>query len=152
MNNDELKKKIVAVLKPAIKAGNISCNEENACKKCWFPCEIERTSERLADALIAAGIGDTSDLEVKCEVLQRDVDNLTRTMEEGAEELKEAQHRWEVAERALFDIALYCAKEDLDYFSLTTVAVESRAKELYGGWVRQAEKELADERKDHQNI
>lgn len=46
---------------------------------------------KAADALIAAGIGDTSDLEVRCEVLQRDVDNLTRTMEEGAEELKEAQ-------------------------------------------------------------
>lgn len=58
MNSEELKKKIVAVLKPVIKAGNISCNEENACKKCWFPCEIERTAYRLSDALIAAGIGD----------------------------------------------------------------------------------------------
>lgn len=58
MNNDELKKKIVEVLFPVIKSGNISCNEENACKRCWFPCEIERTAGRLADALIAAGIGD----------------------------------------------------------------------------------------------
>lgn len=106
MNNDELKKKIVEVLKPVIRAGNISCNEENACKKCWFPCEIERTAGRLADALIAAGIGDTSDLEVKCEVLQRDVDSLMRTMEEGADELKEAQRRAEVLERALKSVLL----------------------------------------------
>lgn len=65
MNNDELKKKIVEVLKPVIRAGNISCNEENACKKCWFPCEIERTAGRLADALIAAGIGDVKDAEIE---------------------------------------------------------------------------------------
>ena len=120
MKNEELKKKIVEVLKPVIRAGNISCNEENACKKCWFPCEIERTAGRLADALIAAGIGD----------------------------VKEAEQRALVAEKALQERATYCAMEDLDYFSLTTVAVESRAKELYGGWVRQAEKELAEEMKD----
>ena len=71
MTNDELKKKIVEIL----------C-------KVWIepvPCTAERKFEHAADALIAAGIGDTSDLEVRCEVLQRDVDNLTRTVEEGAE-------------------------------------------------------------------
>ena len=71
MNNEELKKKIVEVLTPVIKAGNISCNEENACKKCWFPCEIERTAERLADALIAAGIGDVKEAEHRAEVAER---------------------------------------------------------------------------------
>ena len=70
MNNDELKKKIVEVLKPVIRAGNISCNEENACKKCWFPCEIERTAGRLADALIAAGIGDVKEAEHRTFVMQ----------------------------------------------------------------------------------
>ena len=126
MNNDELKKKIVEVLKPVIRAGNISCNEENACKKCWFPCEIERTAGRLADALIAAGIGDTSDLEVKCEVLQRDVDNLTRTMQEGTEELKEAEHRAEVAELVVKNL------NDIFTFDYQTV-------------FEQAEKELEEE-------
>ena len=57
MNNEELKKKIVEVLFPVIKSGNILCNEENACKRCWFPCEIERTAGRLADALIANKFG-----------------------------------------------------------------------------------------------
>lgn len=76
MNNDELKKKIVEVLKPVIRAGNISCNEENACKKCWFPCEIERTAGRLADALIAAGIGDVKEAEHRAEVAELVVKNL----------------------------------------------------------------------------
>lgn len=43
----------------------------------------------LADALIAAGIGDTTNLTVENEVLQRDVDNLTRTLEEATEEFQE---------------------------------------------------------------
>ena len=62
--------------------------------------------------------------------------------------MKEAEHRAEVAERALRDIATYSAMEDMDYFSLTSVAIEARAKELYKSWRRQAEKELAEERKD----
>ena len=102
MNNEELKKKIVEVLFPVIKSGNISCNEENACKRCWFPCEIERTAGRLADALIAAGIGD----------------------------VKEAEHRAARAERA----GKIAASKVFDY--------------TYEEAVAQAEKELAEERKD----
>lgn len=71
------------------------------------------------------------DLEVKCEVLQRDVDNLTRTMEEGREELEEANHRAEVAERAL-QIA-----EELG---------ELCAPRQY--YIEKARKELAEEEKE----
>lgn len=42
--------------------------------------------EVIADALIEAGYGDISNLTVENEVLQRDVDNLMRTLEEGTEE------------------------------------------------------------------
>ena len=121
MNNDELKKKIVEVLKPVIKAGNISCNEENACKKCWFPCEIERTAGRLADALIAAGIGDV-------ETVQKIAASATAM---AVLEAAKAEHRAEVAERALKiaeDLGELCAPAE-DY-------------------IKQAEKELAEERKD----
>lgn len=90
-NNDELKKKIVEVLKPVIRAGNISCNEENACKKCWFPCEIERTAGRLADALIAAGIGDVETVQ-----------NISASATAMAVlEAAQAEHRAEVYKRAL---------------------------------------------------
>lgn len=61
--------------------------------------ECEKVS-KCVDALIAAGIGDTTNLIVENEVLQRDVDNLARTLEEGAEELQDVQHRAEVTERA----------------------------------------------------
>ena len=121
MNNDELKKKIVEVLKPVIRAGNISCNEENACKKCWFPCEIERTAGRLADALIAAGIGDV-------ETVQKIAASATAM---AVLEAGKAEHRAEVAERALKiaeDLGELCAPAE-DY-------------------IKQAEKELAEERKD----
>ena len=125
MTNDELKKKIVEIL----------C-------KVWLepvPCTAERKFERIADALIAAGIGDTSDLEVKCEVLQRDVDNLTRTMEEGAEELEEAEHRAEVAKRAL--------EHEIKNRINITGDVESLVYTYYGRAIYQAEKELAEEGK-----
>lgn len=77
--------------------------KENACKKCWFPCEIERTAGRLADALIAAGIGD----------------------------VKEAEYRAEKYERALELMARgECTFASPEYY------------------IKQAEKELAEERKD----
>lgn len=80
--------------------------------------------ERIADALIAMAFEREHELEHR---------------------LAEAEHRAEVAERALEERATYCAMEGFDYFSLTTVAVEARAKELYDGWVQQAEKDIAKE-------
>ncbi len=151
MTNGKLKKKIVEILFPVLKGSRVSCNEENACERCWFPCEIERMANGLADALIEAGIGDTSDLEVKCEVLQRDVDNLTRTMEEGAEELKEAEHRAEVAERALKRFALVCSCNECPFRYACDEDLEARHVNNYAGCVQKyletAEKELAEERK-----
>lgn len=144
MNNDELKKKIVEVLKPVIRAGNISCNEENACKKCWFPCEIERTAGRLADALIAAGIGDVKEVEkeyrntmllaVKSQTLASE---RSRYMELNK---NIAEHRAEVAERAL--------ENEIKNRINITGDVEGLVYTYYGRAIYQAEKELAEERKD----
>ena len=53
----------------------------------------------LADTLIAANIGDVSSLIVENEVLRRDVDNLMRTLEEGAEEYEAEKHRAEAEAR-----------------------------------------------------
>ena len=53
----------------------------------------------LAETLIAANIGDVSSLIVENEVLRRGVDNLMRTLEEGAEEYEAEKHRAEVAEQ-----------------------------------------------------
>lgn len=107
MNNDELKKKVIDIIHDAE-----MCSAKNNCDTCKYGQELMNYKDmscrtlKAADALIAAEIDDTSDLEVKCEVLQRDVDNLTRTMEEGADELKEAQRRAEVLEQALKSVLL----------------------------------------------
>lgn len=160
MNNDELKKKIVEVLKPVIRAGNISCNEENACKKCWFPCEIERTAGRLADALIAAGIGDVKDLQAQVNVLeitnialQAGYDDAEKDRLYWVNKYKEAEHRADVAERALRNAAPrlncrgglgkgFCKVDKCDYYHCNNDDGCVKAH------LDQAEKELAEERKD----
>lgn len=140
MNNDELKKKIVEVLKPVIRAGNISCNEENACKKCWFPCEIERTAGRLADALIAAGIGEVKESENKATAAELVAQAAAST---AIKKIEEWKHRAKVAERAL---VMSCANMVKDEKS--DVNIEQVIRVLYYKYLKQAEKELAEERKD----
>lgn len=95
----------------------------------------------LADALIAAGIGDVKEAELERKAYEV-ASNQYRIW------FEEQKDRAEVAERALRDRATYSAMEDMDYFSLTSVAIEARAKELYKGWRREAEKELAEEGKE----
>lgn len=96
--------------------------------------ECEKVS-KCVDALIAAGIGDTTNLIVENEVLQRDVDNLARTLEEGTEELQEVQHRAEVAERAFLILWKEC-KEKLGWNIDCTM-----------WYAKQAEKELTEGKK-----
>ena len=124
MTNEELKKKIVDIVAMAI----LEADE----------LPFVETAEYVADALIAAGIGDVKTAQ--------EIGASATAM--AVLEAAKAEHRAARAERALEERATYCAMEDFDYFSLTTVAVEARAKELYNGWVQQAEKELAEEGKD----
>lgn len=148
MSNDELKKKIVEVLKPVIRAGNISCNEENACKKCWFPCEIARTAGRLADALIAAGIGDVKESENKATAAELVAQAAAST---AIKKIAEWKHRAEVAEKALYNACKHfcqfivpCPNNDCKRIFCN--------KQKYGCYheyfLQKAEKELAEEGKD----
>lgn len=141
MNNDELKKKIVEVLKPVIRAGNISCNEENACKKCWFPCEIERTAGRLADALIAAGIGDVKESENKATAAELVAQAAART---AIEKIEEWKHRAEVAERAVYNMAYGQWQRE----GARRVICEKYAPSTARDYLARAEKELAEEGED----
>lgn len=142
MNNDELKKKIVEVLKPVIRAGNISCNEENACKKCWFPCEIERTAGRLADALIAAGIGDVKDAEIERKAYEV-ASNQYRIW------FEQQKDRAEVAEKAL-DLCETAYILSLNHRATEGISGQAIASDLgvHKFFIEQAEKELAEDRKD----
>ena len=126
MNNDELKKKIVDIIQ-SVKL----CTNQANCDICKYDKEIESytdmscTTLRIADALIAAGIGD----------------------------VKEAERRAEVAERALRNAAPrlncrggigkgFCKVDECEYYHCNNDEGCIKAH------LEQAEKELAEERKD----
>lgn len=116
MTKEELKKKMVEII-------------SNAWREV-VPCTAERKFETIADALIEAGIGD-----------------LETTQKIGAHatamavlQAAEAEHRAEVAERAL---KLACKTIAPSYVDT--------AKLYFEIFVNQAEKELAEERKDEQD-
>lgn len=126
MNNDELKKKIVDIIQ-SVKL----CTNQANCDICKYDKEIESytdmscTTLRIADALIAAGIGD----------------------------VKEAERRAEVAERALRNAAPrlkcrggwgkgFCRVDNCEYYHCNNDEGCIKAH------LEQAEKELAEERKD----
>ena len=141
MNNKELKKKIVDIIVNiewtdifGIRHGGTADGLNNA----------------IADALIAAGFGDVKDLQAQVDSLE--ITNIAlQAGYDGAEEdrlywvnkYKEAEHRAEVVERALKDIA--AGQENL------TIKVNGKIwskEEIYKQWIKQAEKELAEEGKD----
>ena len=87
---------------------------------CFTNHDVRPThDEILADALIAAGIGDTTNLIVENEVLQRALRNLAQLCAKGAK-----------------------------YYLQSDKAVKERERELYDEWINDAEKELQKERKD----
>ena len=90
--------------------------------------------------LIAAGIGDVKEAERKTFVYSKEIALLDK-------ELKEAQHRAEAAEMAL---RKFC-NEKASACPLVT-EWEIKKMKIYEEAIAQAEKELAEERKDDQNI
>lgn len=143
---------IAEYLCPQGKAHKTLYGAERICYSRDNFAECEKVS-KCVDALIAAGIGDTTNLMVENEVLQRDVDNLTRTLEEGTEEFQEVQHRADVAERALdkacedIEQLMDCCRWAADggVITIKEYTPENATPQAY---IDRAEKELAEERKD----
>lgn len=107
MNNDELKKKILSIVRGAM----LEADE----------LPFIETTDNIADALIAAGIGDVETLR------KIGVSATTKAILEAAT----AEHRAEVAERALELMARgECTFSSPEYYK------------------KQAEKELAEEKDD----
>lgn len=107
MTNEELKKKIVEIINDGIIHG-----EDN------FGMPTSKTIENIADALIAAGIGD----------------------------VKEAEHRAEVAEKAFSN----CLENFLKFQYEKNCCLLDKffLEEVNKKCLQQAEKELHEERKD----
>lgn len=140
MTNEELKKKI----------SEIALTELQVQFGCGDTVEVgdrEACAESIADALIAAGIGDVKESENKATAAELVAQAAAST---AIEKIEEWKHRAEVAERAFFNFALYCAKTvSPDYVRNTSEENQIEyAKDICKEWREQAEKELAEERKD----
>lgn len=153
MNNDELKKKIVDVLIKAdenIRNEIIKATEEHRA----FLTEDNQYYYIVADTLIAAGIGDVSEWKDKLKLhrvfVPKDRGDIkvlygNKELDEIIKERDEYKHRAEVAERALFLSAKEIEYLNGDFDS----SAEFFAKEkVIPYFMKKAEKELAEERKD----
>lgn len=127
MSNEELKKKICDIIATYVSA--------------WGE------DERIADALIAAGIGDVSEYKEKLKLhrvfVRKDGGDIkvlygNNEVDEIVKERNEYKHRAEVAERALYNC---CFNSLFAPFGIQIPTVD----ELYDAHLKTAEKELAEE-------
>jgi hypothetical protein len=120
------------------------------------PCTAERKFERIADALIAAKIGDVKDLQAQVDVLeitnialQAGYDDAEKDRLYWVDKYKEAEHRAEVAEKAL-DLCETAYILSLNHRATEGISGQAIASDLgvHKFFMEQAEKELAEDRKD----
>lgn len=142
MNNEELKKKIVEVVLNSeitgIQVRNITGGVS--------------TANSIADTLIAAGIGDVKDVEAEANRYEMLYKLQNRDMALAERRAHDAEHRAELAERALNKFAENVTCEDCPFFSDCSSSEKMKdsvhQNYCYAEYLRQAEKELAEERKD----
>lgn len=128
MNNEELKKKIVEVV----------LNSEITGIQIRAITGGVSTANSIADALIAAGIGEVKESENKATAAELVAQAAAST---AIKKIAEWKHRAEVAERALYNC---CFNSLFAPFGVNRPTVD----ELYGAHLERAEKELAEEEKD----
>ena len=143
MNNEELKKKIVEIINDGIIHG-----EDN------FGVPTSKTIESIADALIAAGIGDVKEVEAEAnryewlyKMQSRDMVLAERKVHEAERKVHEAEHRAEVAERAVYNMAYGEWQREGARRAICEKYAPSTARD----YLDRAEKELAEEEKDEQS-
>lgn len=162
------REKMIEVIKQAFKEEGRMSKEQ---AKRVFSGEIKKASQELppidefiADALIAAGFGDVSELKnhrlvAEYSLIPGDGNSYVlpdiplritqlysgEEVEKIVKERDEYKHRAEVAERALKSEAMCHV---LKYFPNELSGLESCMQEVYEAWIYQAEKELAEEGKD----
>ena len=100
--------------------------------------ECEKVS-KCVDALIAAGIGDVNEEKSKAFVYANEIAYLDN-------QLKEYKHRAEVAERALLTACINLIKNEKA--NVNNVNMELLVRVVYTNYLRKAEKELAEGKKE----
>lgn len=132
MTNDELKKKILSIVRGAI----LEADE----------LPFIETIDNIADALISAGIGDVKESENKATAAELVAQVSAST---AIEKIAEWKHRAEVAERALKRFAENISCEDCPFFSdcssLEKMKDFVHPNYCFAEYLRQAEKEFAEE-------
>ena len=149
MTNEELKKKIINLLDEA--TGSWYEDEDGMFAEGYSAEEGDnRFKAHVADALIAAGlkfdtiVSHTATFDL---MQQEQINSLERRC-------AQAEHRAEVAERALEKFAENITCEDCPFFS--DCASSEKMEDLihssycFAEYLRQAERELAEERKDEE--
>ena len=138
MTNDELKKKILSIVRGAM----LEADE----------LPFIETTDNIADALIAAGIGDVKEAELRAEVAESELERYTALIKPLEDENAQLKHRAEVAERALNKFAENVTCEDCPFFSdcssLEKMKDSVHPNYCYAEYLRQAEKKLAEEKDD----
>ena len=144
MTNEELKKKIVEILEET----EYEWTEE----KNGYILQI--FYDKLADALIAAGIGDVKDVEAEANRYEMLYKLQNRDMALAERRAHDVEHRAEVAEMALKN-ACEDVKEIVSFLIELSERVDGLHVEGYlpeesepKAYINRAEKELAEERKD----
>lgn len=157
MTNDELKKKIAEIIESEFEN---RCRKTN-CHNCDLYPDGMCQPNMYADALIAAGIGDVKEAELRAEVAESELERYTGLIKPLEDENARLKHRAEVAERALKHMAS-------DYWGVECFChgcYESGCRKSCGekylifdeedavnclvkNFLQQAEKELAEEGKD----
>lgn len=129
MNNEELKKKIENIVAMAM----LEADE----------LPFVETAEYVADALIAAGIEYVKSLEISDASKEQSSINYYCEMREWKDKCREAEHRAARAEKALLTACAKMVKDEKD-----DVNIELLVGVIYRKYLKQAEKELAEEMKD----
>ncbi len=134
MTNEELKEKIVDIVAMAI----LEADE----------LPFVETAEYVADALIAAGIGDVKEVEAEAnryemlyKMQSRDMVLAERKVHEAERKVHEAEHRAEVAEKAGRIIQRDMAR----VFDISNPRVCELIANIWDLAKKQAEKELTEE-------
>ena len=147
MNNDQLKNKIMGIISTVLLS---KVMKEKYILKCG-------DIERIADALIAAGIGDVKEAERKSFVFKNELAFTIHraraaelvaeaAAETGIEKMAEMKHRAEVAERALdlCETAYILALNNREHEGISQQAILSDLG-VHGFFMQQAEKELSED-------
>lgn len=104
------REKIISIIRPIIKQQYLMrCKEPDGCDNCWIPCSVNERAKALADALIAANIGDVTEWKERAEkhrVIALPGGRIKQLysdeeVEEIVRQRDEYKHRAEVAEKAL---------------------------------------------------